>query len=69
MRHDQKPPGMTLAEALGLDVPDDAPGGQKLEAPVGGSSGRSTRLRQTGIDIEYDGFVDIDGYNSPRRGD
>ena len=58
MRHSEKPAGMTVAEALGLEVDPKAPGGQKLFAPEGGQ--RTTRQHHVGAAIEYDGFHDTD---------
>lgn len=60
MRHDEKPPGLTLAEALGIDVPEDAPGGAKLFPSAGSTS--TTRRAHMGTDLEYEGFADVDGY-------
>lgn len=61
LNYDDKPPGMTLAEWLGIQVPDDAPGGQRIRrldpAPGGGNYGAELEQR-----IQYDGFPDIDGY-------
>ena len=65
MRHDEKLPGKTLAESLGIDVPDDAPGGRPL-VPFAGGSGKVSQRTNPGareaIAQEYDGFTDVDGY-------
>ena len=57
-----KKPGMTLAESLGLDIPDDAPGGQPLVAPAGYlAQGASERARR-GSELRSEGFYDLDAY-------
>lgn len=63
MRYSEKPPGMTLAEALGIVVPDDAPGGQPmLGSPSPGAQRNSKAADSMGVNFEYDGFHDVDGY-------
>lgn len=54
-----KKPGMTLAESLGIRVPDDAPGGQRVPHP--GTRARGGKI-QNGVNVDYDGFHDVDGY-------
>lgn len=57
-----KKPGMTLAESLGLAIPDDAPGGQPMVSPaVHLASGASERARR-GSEIRDAGFYDLDAY-------
>lgn len=57
-----KKPGMTLAESLGLDIPDSAPGGQPIVPPLGfvgrGASERARRRQE----IRDVGFYDLDAY-------
>lgn len=55
-------PGMTLAESLGYEIPDNAPGGQRMALPVAHLAGS----RQNANEIEYEGFFDHDGFH---RGD
>lgn len=63
MRRDERPPGMTLAEALGIDVPKNAPGGAKVSPPSTSSAARRSRdTEQWAQDAEYDGFGDLDGW-------
>lgn len=57
----EKPPGVTLAEALGIEVPANAPGGARVAAPS------TLRPRRPGFDAwvaaeEYEGFSDPDGW-------
>ena len=54
--------GKTLAESLGIQVPDDAPGGQALLPHPEQGAQRSTRGHKTGAELAYDGFADLDGY-------
>jgi hypothetical protein len=60
-----KPPGLTLAEALGIEVPANAPGGARIAAP-------SIRMgHRAGFDAwatseEYEGFSDPDGWTKAR---
>jgi len=65
MRYSEKPAGMTLAEALGIIVPDDAPGGQALGVVAG--SQRSTHTHGENADAEYQGFHDVDGFAKAPR--
>lgn len=58
-----RPPGVTLAEALGLNIPANAPGGARVLAP----SSTASRQRRPGFDAwvtseEYEGFSDPDGW-------
>jgi hypothetical protein len=62
----QKIPGKTLAESLGLEIPDNAPGGQRMAPPTVSNSQRSTRGHKVGTEHEYEGFHDNDAY---RRND
>lgn len=62
MRFDEKPPGLTLAEALGIEVPENAPGGQRIAPPVGGERLGSRESRRRADAIAYDGFHDVDAY-------
>lgn len=58
-----KRPGLTVAESLGIEVPANAPGGQKLYDPAPRAqvhSGSERANRHT--DIDYDGFVDRDAW-------
>lgn len=57
MRYSDKPAGMTLAEALGIRVPDTAPGGS---APIPTPEDhplvvRSTRFASDRTDYDYEG--------------
>ena len=61
----EKPPGKTLAEALGIEVPDNAPGGSALSVAEG-HQGSSRRRDSMGTELEYEGFHDVDAY---RRAD
>lgn len=58
----RKIPGKTLAESLGIRVPDNAPGGQALLPHPEQGAQRSTRGHKTGAELDYDGFADLDGY-------
>lgn len=53
-----KLPGKTWAESLGIDVPADAPGGQRIGRLIRSPSG----LPQNRVNIQYDGFYDTDAY-------
>lgn len=57
----EKPPGLTLAEALGIDVPKNAPGGASLRAAEG-RQGSSKRRDSRGTELEYEGFYDVDAH-------
>lgn len=57
----RKQPGKTIAESLGIKVAPDAPGGQRVAPPT------SITVRPQHHDGEYDGFVDVDGYNRGLR--
>lgn len=65
MRYSEKLPGKTLAESLGIDFPDDAPGGRAV-APLAGGSGKVSQRTNPGareaVAQDYDGFTDVDGY-------
>ena len=65
LRISEKPPGMTLAEALGIIVPDNATGGTSLRAAEG-RQGSSRRRDSVGTELKYEGFHDVDAY---RRAD
>jgi hypothetical protein len=59
---EERLPGKTLAESLGIEVDPKAPGGQKM-----GYSGRAgdqsnTRGRQIHNELNYEGFHDNDAY-------
>lgn len=57
-----KKPGMTLAESLGLEIPDSAPGGQPLVPPPGFvGHGASERARR-GQELRDVGFYDLDAF-------
>lgn len=58
LAYNQKPPGTTLAEALGIEVPADAPGGQRIAPPAR----RRAADTRTSADLTYDGFDDLDAY-------
>lgn len=62
MMHADKLPGKTLAESLGIEVPDDAPGGARIDTLVAEGAQRSTRGARIAQSIDYDGFHDVDGY-------
>lgn len=62
MKHSEKQPGKTLAESLGIDVPDDAPGGARLPHVLSEGGQRTTARRADAAYIEYEGFSDVDGY-------
>lgn len=64
MRRDERPPGATLAEALGIDVPKNAPGGARVLPASAGSSAnrRAHESGQWSQNDEYDGFGDLDGW-------
>lgn len=57
----EKPPGMTLAESLGIDVPDNVPGGSALSMAEG-QQGSSRRRDSMSTELEYQGFHDVDAY-------
>lgn len=61
VRQDRQP-GKTLAESLGIEVDPKAPGGSSIGYLSGQGGQRSTRGHKVGSDIEYDGFSDVDGY-------
>lgn len=53
----KKLPGKTVAESMGIEVSDKAPGGQKvLVKPGGGWAGK----KQYSDDL-YEGVMDVDG--------
>lgn len=54
-------PGKTLAESLGIEVPESAPGGQKLGGVLPGQ-GHAGKVTRPDVDAEYDGFPDVDGW-------
>lgn len=58
---DQKPPGITLAEALGIDVPANAPGGARIAAPALSHTARPGFDAWTASQ-DYEGFSDPDGW-------
>ena len=60
-----KLPGKTLAESLGLEIPDNAPGGQKLPLPRLASSAPNRAKSQNIGNVEYDGFYDEDAHGGP----
>lgn len=62
MKHSEKLPGKTLAESLGLDIPENAPGGQRLAYVAGEGTQRSTRGHRMSNEIEYEGFHDNDAF-------
>lgn len=58
-----KKPGMTLAESLGIEVPANAPGGQKMAtSPTLGT--RNTRGHRAATESDVSGFSDYDSLNS-----
>ena len=58
-----KLPGLTVAESLGIEVPANAPGGQKLAPPMPQAQRHSGSVRgERHVEIDYDGFVDRDGW-------
>ena len=62
-REAYKRPGMTLAESLGINVPDNAPGGQKMAtSPTLGT--RNTRGHRAATESDVSGFSDYDSLNS-----
>lgn len=61
IRHSEKPLGMPLAEALGIEVPDSAPGGAALAMPEG-RQGSSKRRDAMATELAYEDFHDIDAY-------
>src|SRR5690606_35346281 len=60
-----KLPGKTWAESLGIKVPKNAPGGQRLISPNLYSSGRRSSPQNTN-EIDYEGFHDNDGFRKSR---
>jgi hypothetical protein len=54
-----------VAESLGIEVDPKAPGGQKIAPPTR----HSTSGKAAQSDLQYDGFSDVDGWNSPLRYD
>ncbi len=56
-----RPPGVTLAEALGLDIPANAPGGARVAAPSIRPQHRPAFDAWTTSE-EYEGFSDPDGW-------
>jgi hypothetical protein len=60
--HARKLPGKTLAESLGLTIPDDAPGGQPLASPVLIPAASGASKPQNVTNLDYDGFHDTDAY-------
>lgn len=63
-REAYKRPGMTLAESLGIDVPDNAPGGQKMASLSSAQGQRSSKGRQSHNEMNVSGFGDYDALNS-----
>lgn len=61
-----KQPGKTVAESLGIEVDPKAPGGQKIAPPTRHSTGGGKAAQS---DLQYEGFGDVDGWNSPTRYD
>ena len=58
-----KRPGLTVAESLGIEVPANAPGGQKIAPPMPQAQRHSGAVRgERHVEIDYDGFVDRDGW-------
>ena len=57
-----KKPGMTLAESLGLDIPDSAPGGQPIVPPPSVTTHRASERARRSQEIRTDGFYDLDAY-------
>ncbi|WP_025157239.1 hypothetical protein [Leifsonia aquatica] len=60
--HAYKKPGLTLAESLGLDIPDNAPGGQPLRSPNGTGLNRLSERARRASAIMESGFYDLDAY-------
>jgi excisionase family DNA binding protein len=55
-----KLPGKTLAESLGIVVPEGAPGGSGIAAAP--TRGRAGRVGHPDPDVDYEGFRDPDGW-------
>lgn len=66
LRLADKPPGLTVAEALGIEVPKNAPGGQRIGTPTSSPVRKSIRGERD-AELDYDGFADIDGYGRAER--
>lgn len=66
MKHSEKPAGLTLAEALGIELDDKQV--RKITRPVvlprGVTRSESQEAAQRQQNIEYDGFTDTDGFGS-----
>ena len=54
--------GRTLAEAVGLEIPASAPGGQKIAPPTLPARVSPSERASRGVDLGYDGFVDRDAW-------
>lgn len=57
-----KKPGMTLAESLGYDIPDTAPGGQPMVPPAGFIPNRASERARRQQELRDDGFYDLDAF-------
>lgn len=66
-RASYKKPGMTLAESLGLDIPDTAPGGQPMITPPGFTQHGASERARRGQEIRDVGFYDLDAYGRADR--
>jgi len=56
------PAGRTLAEAVGLQVPANAPGGARIPAPTSFQRHSGAERASRMGDVLYDGFVDRDAW-------
>lgn len=62
-----KKPGMTLAESLGIVVPDNAPGGQPLRSPNGAGLHRLSERARRAQAIAEIGFYDVDAFGRAQQ--
>lgn len=57
------PAGHTLAEAVGLQIPSDAPGGARIAPAASYTPHRAAERASRRGDLGYDGFVDLDAWS------